>query len=412
MDVASSDECSNGTSGDESSETESKGLHGHGQRVSLGSLCMPSPKGAKSTRRHVDAAMTTLVELPNVHGHPGEQIGPTDVGADSPYWFQDGFIPHNEQEVLTWHPNRLRATLAAELHRRVQHMTPRRSRTKTFEPLNALMNIFEKPGDDPYLESTKLSKIHHRGRDLYFGLMNIITGVKIRELRVTHGDKWKDTPKADRAEWCVLHRVIHHPRIAPVIDFPRRFRKKPTMREATSGEPVPNTLALEWTGYGFTLSYNTDLGSGDPDVIKLVQSGKTGESLYKGMRGMAIYSDAFADLWEHANKLARSKRFATVNVAMEHSMNGDWDGRVHFHVFIGPDLRSGIGFAWNPELKTVRGDELIWQGQRPNVRCSRPQKKSWNQIFQAAISGAYYVAGPKIGCILRRSTYRPIEDTI
>ena len=91
---------------------------------------------------------------------------------------------------------------------------------------------------------------------------------------------------------------------------------------------------------------------------------------------MAIYSHAFADLWEDANKLARSKRFVTVNVAMEHSMNGDWDGRVHFHVFVGPDLRSGIGFAWNPELKTVKGDELIWQGQRPNVKCSRPQKKS------------------------------------
>ena len=410
MDIASSDACSDSMSGDESSDSECHSRHGHGERFSLGSLNMSSPKGARSPRRHSHAASPRRVELPNVDRQSGEQIRPTGVDADSPYWFQPGFIPHNEQEVLTWHPNRLRATLAAELHRRVQHMTPRRSRTKTFEPLNALMNIFEKPGDDPYLESTKLSKIHHRGRDLYFGLMNIITGVKIRELRVTHGDKWKDTPKADRAEWCVLHRVIHHPRIAPVIDFPRRFRKKPTMREATSGEPVPNTLALEWTGYGFTLCYNTDLGSGDPDVIKLVQSGKTGESLYKGMRGMAIYSDAFADLWEHANKLARSKRFETVNIGMEHSMNGDWDGRVHFHVFIGPDLRSGIGFAWNPELKTVKGDEVVWRSIRPNVKASRPQKKSWNAIYQAAISGSYYVAGPKIGCIMKRSTYRPIED--
>ena len=226
MDVASSDACSNSTSGDESSETESNGLHGHGQRVSLGSLCMPSPKGAKSTRRHVDAAMTTLVELPNVHGHPGEQIGPTDVGADSPYWFQDGFIPHNEQEVLTWHPNRIRATLAAELHRRVQHMTPRRSRTKTFEPLNALMNIFEKPGGDAYLQSAKDWKSATRGRDLYFRLLNIITGVKIRELRVTHGDKWMDTSKGDRVEWSVLHRVIHHRKFVPVIRFPNRFRKR------------------------------------------------------------------------------------------------------------------------------------------------------------------------------------------
>ena len=36
---------------------------------------------------------------------------------------------------------------------------------------------------------------------------------------------------------------------------------------------------------------------------------------------MAIYSHAFADLWEDANKLARSKRFVTVNVGMGHSMS-------------------------------------------------------------------------------------------
>ena len=226
MDVASSDECSNGTSGDESSETESNSRHRHGQRVSLGSLCMSSPKGTRSTQRHSDAAMTTLVELPNVDGQSGEQIGPTGVDADSPYWFQAGFIPHNEQEVLTWHPNRLRATLAAELHRRVQHMTPRRSRTKTFEPLNALMSIFGKPGGDAYLQSAKVWNSHTRGRDLYFRLLNIITGAKICELRVTHGDIWMNTSKGDRVEWSVLHRVIHHRKFVPVIRFPNRFRKR------------------------------------------------------------------------------------------------------------------------------------------------------------------------------------------
>ena len=60
---------------------------------------MSSPKGGRSTRRHSDAAMTTLVELPNVDGQSGEQVRPISVDADSPYWFQAGFIPHNEQEV-------------------------------------------------------------------------------------------------------------------------------------------------------------------------------------------------------------------------------------------------------------------------------------------------------------------------
>ena len=64
------------------------------------------------------------------------------------------------------------------------------------------------------------------------------------------------------------------------------------------------------------------------------------------------------------------------------------DSRVHFHVFVGPDLRNGIGFEWNPELKTVKGDEVIWRGNYPNVTASRPQRKSWNEIYQAAISDA------------------------
>ena len=231
MDVASSDECSNGTSGDESSETESNSRHRHGQRVSLGSLCMSSPKGTRSTQRHSDAAMTTLVELPNVDGQSGEQIGPTGVDADSPYWFQAGFIPHNEQEVLTWHPNRLRATLAAELHRRVQHMKPRRSRSKTFEPLNALMSIFGKPGGDAYLQSAKVWNSHTRGRDLYFRLLNIITGVKIRELRVTHSDKrWNS------------HTQSQDPPKGPIL---RRRMWAPTMGAQVFGAVLCPILALE-----------------------------------------------------------------------------------------------------------------------------------------------------------------------
>ena len=81
------------------SDTESSSHHGHGARVSWGSLCMSSPKGGRSTRRHSDAAMATLVALPNVDGPSGEPIRLINVYAHFPYWFQAGFIPHNEQEV-------------------------------------------------------------------------------------------------------------------------------------------------------------------------------------------------------------------------------------------------------------------------------------------------------------------------
>ena len=410
MEAAGSDEDFNSMSGDESSGTDSNSPHEHGQRVSLGSLCMSSPQGTRLTERHGDPATATRIELPNEDGHPCEEIGENDVQQESPYWVSPGFIPRNPQEVLTWHPNRVKATLAAEIQSRVEHMKSQRSRRKTFDPLRALADIFGKAACNQDLEKISSSRCRTTGRDFYFRFLNIITGVRIRDLRATHGDRWSDTSNEDKAQWFVLHRVVHHHRIAPVVRFPHRLHQKKAKPQSETVDSGSKKSAPEWTGYAFTLTYNTDLGTGDPDVIKLIQSGKTGESLYKAMRGMAIYSDAFADLWESSNKLARSLKFSTVNVAMEHSMKGDWDGRVHFHVFVGPDLRNGVGFAWSPELKTIKGTDVIWQDIRPNVKVSKPQKKSWNQIYQAAISGAYYVAGPKIGCIMKRSTHRPIED--
>ena len=95
---------------------------------------------------------------------------------------------------------------------------------------------------------------------------------------------------------------------------------------------------------------------------------------------------------------------------MEHSINGDHEARVHFHVFIGPDIRSGVGFGWTPVLTDLSIKEVTWRGIVPHVRPSKPQKKSWNQIYQAIVAGSYYVAGPKIGSIMKRSTLVPIED--
>ena len=330
MEAAGSDEDFNSMSGDESSGTDSNSPHEHGQRVSLGSLCMSSPQGTRLTERHGDPATATRIELPNEDGHPREEIGENDVQQESPYWVSPGFIPRNPQEVLTWHPNRVKATLAAEIHSRVEHMKSQRWRRKTFDPLSALASFFGKAGSNQGLEKSSSSRCRTTGRDLYFRFLNIITGVRIRDLRSSHGDRWSDTSNEDKAQWFVLHRIVHHHRIAPVVRFPHRLHQKkakPQCEKAVSGS---KKSAQEWTGYAFTLTYNTDLGTGDPDVIKLIQSGKTGESLCKGMRGMAIYLDVFADLWEHANELVRSKRFVAVNVAMEHSMTKNRDGRFTF----------------------------------------------------------------------------------
>ena len=128
------------------------------------------------------------------------------------------------------------------------------------------------------------------------------------------------------------------------------------------------------------------------------------------MRSLTLYQEAFTDLWEHANQVAMRKKLGTVNVGLEHSAHGDHEARVHFHAFVGPDLRSGVGFGWNPVPVEITSEEVKWKGIYPNIKPTRPQKKSWNQIYQAVATGSYYVAGPKIGSIMQRSTFKPIED--
>ena len=95
--------------------------------------------------------MSALAQLPSFDGQAETEIVPTGVDEERSLWFPVGFIPENKAELLSWHPNRVRATVVAELHRRVEHMKPRRSKAKTFEPLIALRNIWRPPcGETKY----------------------------------------------------------------------------------------------------------------------------------------------------------------------------------------------------------------------------------------------------------------------
>ena len=325
-------------------------------------------------------------------------------------WFNPNYLPRDVQEILTWHPNRVRALLVTELRTRLQHEKPRRSKKKSFDPLRALDDAVDPNGTRNHHKFSWDDRV--RGRDLYARVCNIVSSTGQTNLTAMTRARWEALSHEDKDEWVVLHRVMNHPRLSKILDMAPHLTPARSNTRAHSKGGAKETKAdgQSFQGCGFCLSYNTDLGQEDPDVIKLLQSGKTGEDLFKCMRGMTIYQEAFTDLWELANNVARSKRFGTVNVGMEHSSHGDHEARVHFHVFIGPDVRSGVGFGWNPILTELDSSEVRWNGISPHVKASRPQKKSWNQIYQAIVAGSYYVAGPKIGSIMKRSTFKPIED--
>ena len=395
-------------SGSESSHGDIDVVSPEDRRVSLGSLFKrqqvePSTQTPASLPTRAGQVSATPEQVPDALEHGREAtFGNVSI------WFNGSGIPHDAQEVLSWHPNRVRAALITEMYSRLQHLKPQRTRKKQFEPVREFMQMLEKT--EAKTGSSTTARNRTTARDLYFRVLYLITGSRIRDLRKSHAHRWSDTTQADKSAWYLVHRIIHHGRVAHVLDFPKTH-----VGGASQPGPDPNkkpkTSSMSWSGYGFTLSYNTNLGQEDPDVIKLVQSGKVGPDLYKGMRTMEIYNEAFADLWDFANTLAKSKNFATVNIGLEHSSHGDFEARVHFHVFIGPDVRGGIGFAWNPTLVELKSDEVVWRGIGPNVKACRPQKRSCNQIYQSIVTGSYYVAGPKIGSIMKRSTFSPIEDS-
>jgi hypothetical protein len=123
-----------------------------------------------------------------------------------------------------------------------------------------------------------------------------------------------------------------------------------------------------------------------------------------------VYKDSFEDLWEFATQLSGECGLPTVNVTMEHSEHGDHPARVHFHVFLGIELKGGVGFTTQPQVVHIRNSRFIWNRISPNVKPTITQRKSWGTIFTAVATGSYYVAGPKFGSILKRGTSEPIED--
>ena len=167
---------------------------------------------------------------------------------------------------------------------------------------------------------------------------------------------------------------------------------------------------VKWNGFGFVLTYNTDIGHDDPEVIKTVQSGKKGKALTDALAKLEIFVNTFDHFWEFINGVALKHKLLTINCCLEHSENGDHAARVHLHACIGLDIRGGVHFADQINPKCISQKELRWKGIGPNVKPTRVMGKSQKMLFTALVTASYYVAGPKHGTIFKRSTFKPMED--
>ena len=335
----------------------------------------------------------------------GESSFETSPGS----WTEDEAFPDDRKDLMNWHPNRVRVAVAQAVLGCLRSPQRVKFTEKKLDIYGALKDITAQNGAGQKLRASAGKRT--RGRNLYFKVMGHLTGEPIRTLRKVLTPKWSQCQREDRDEWVLLDKVFYDPRLKGLDEISKDFRdEKYHETESKEGNGKKQKERKQHKGYGFTLSYNTSLGFDHPDVIKVVQSGKVGEALYKALRAIPVFQEAFSELWEFANKLAMKHKLPTVNVAMEHSQHGDHEARVHFHVFLGLELRGGVGFGRVPFVIEIDELEFRWRGITPHVKPSMPQRKSWNVIYQALASGSYYVAGPKYGGIMKRSTSEPIQD--
>jgi len=134
-------------------------------RVSLGSLMDPG---------NGSAAPEASATLPCGEAPPAAALDEmmADDAEDSldfddgPSWFNPSHLPEDVQEVLSWHPNRVRATLIMELQHRLQHLKPHRVSKKKFDPIRTLHRMSEGHSVESTEElRTQTKEIY--GRNLY-----------------------------------------------------------------------------------------------------------------------------------------------------------------------------------------------------------------------------------------------------
>ena len=210
--------------------------------------------------------------------------------------------------------------------------------------------------------------------------------------------------------WAQMSRIFSHTDVQPFLQelvmVSQKTSKTLAARRKEANDADANCV---FTGYGFSLCYNTQLGQNDAQVIRLLQSGVKGQELRKAMGDMPLYRDALDEAWTHFESLGRSLGCPLVAVGIEHSEHGKHPGRVHYHVTMNIDVRGGLLGRADKEV-AVSKSVFEWGGLTPHVRPVQVRRATNSAINAAIVQSYYYVAGPKTTSIVRRCTAEPFEE--
>ena len=312
-------------------------------------------------------------------------------------------------EVLGWHPNRLFvAVLEFLLPRLTQSLPPRRLKGKQFNETEWVAALTHDPLCHTRVIMTSAMRIS--ARDTFRRWQSRVVRRSIRHISAASSITWQALDDEGKSRWYPLEKLTP----LSCIDgmFPQSGARPPTSRNElpSVGAVVPLGCAPKVSGWGYLATYNTNIGVGDPMVLRWVQEGLRGEALRTKLLDHPLYRACFDRFWEWHQATAVSMGFETYCASMEHSEHARNPARIHLHAYAGVHISGGVGWMKSPRSLMISTEEMVWEGCRPHVRPTTTRRKADAAVFHAVTGGVYYVVGEKIGGMYREANAWPIQD--
>ncbi len=313
-------------------------------------------------------------------------------------------------EIATWHPNRLWALVWEQTVKTLLPLRIRRIKDKQRD-WRRLLNLMQR---DPLavLPEHGSGLERSRGQDMFRRMLCKHSGCSWRAVRSVGKNMWAKANMMDRFRWSLFQYASTDPDVAkycssmkgPRVPVPRALADSFEATETKAGPRVYERCA------GLMLTYNTDVGLLSPDIMIMVQEGRSPEEYIGYISKSELHMQAFESFWSFLLNLAEKLKFPTVGACMELSAHAAKPGRVHFHAYIGGGIRGGPGAMCSIPRADVAEPDLVHHDCRPQVRPTLPRKNHPKTVFEAIVNGLYYVIADKTSSIARRSTCWPVKD--
>ena len=323
----------------------------------------------------------------------------------------DMVFPACREQVLTWHPNRIFFAIISVLHQRLSRSLPVRRRFRGKQ--SSAMEILKDWMSGRFVGASHNYPAAYRltGRDMYRRILAFLTGTSHRAVTETTRNVWKKLSIQGQNSWGELAELVKRTEVQECAEeFLPRHNVGP--RDVHKGRQVvvEDVDKDVMRGYGVALCFNTSLGQDDVQVIRILQSGLSGQELRGALAEVACYSKFIDACWAFFEVLGKESGFPLVACGLEHSENGSHPARVHVHVYMGMEIRNTY-FQNNAVMEIIPKKKLNWNGLKPGfVNPTLVARRANSHIVRAITQAYYYVAGPKTSQMLLRCSAKIHKD--